>query len=216
MTLNSGRINPSLLALALEGIPTSTTIREFQTSCGLTSRITTCSLLQFLHEKGVGYLNGTRLGFSPADKLKVLLVALELGCSLDLLSSRLSWRDFELFASAILERHGYRSVTNICFRNPRIQIDVVSKLGRIALVIDCKHWKKMSRSGMIQCANLQYLRTKIYVGKMHNLIYAFPLVVTLYELPHKIIEGVPFIPISKLHSFVTNLELYQNYIRRIS
>jgi hypothetical protein len=216
LILNSGILNPALLALALEGIPRSTTVLEFQTCCGLTSRITTWSLLQFLHQKGIGNLNGTRLRFSQADRLKVLLAALELGCSLDLLSSKLNWRDFELFACALLERYDYSSTTNVRFTNPRTQIDVVAVSGITALIIDCKHWKKMGTNKMIQCANAQYLRAKTYVVKMHNFINAFPLVVTLHELQYKIIENVPFVPISKLHSFVTNFELHHNNIGSIS
>lgn len=206
--MNSLEINPTLLAHAVRGIP-SKTLLEFQFRCGITSRITALSVLEFLHRKGIGNLVGTQLSFSPADRLNVLSIALELGCSLDLLASKLNWRDFELFVSRILERFDFSSETNARFTNPRTQIDVVAVSGRIALVIDCKHWKKMSKYMMIQCANEQYLRAKTYVHKKNSSGTAFPLIVTLYELPNKDINGVPFVPIYKLHSFVRNFERHR-------
>jgi hypothetical protein len=67
----------------------------------------------------------------------------------------------------------------------------------------------MGTSRMVLCANKQYFRAKVYADKKTDSGVSFPLVVTLYEQKLRIVNGVPFVPISKLDSFVTNFEEYR-------
>jgi len=210
------KINPSLLAQAIPGIPQSKSMAEFQKRCGIKSSLTAMELLHFLNFRGVGTMSGLAIRFTRIDRLNVLLTALNHGCRPELLSSKLDWRDFEMFTSSILEKNEYHCKSNINFANPKVQIDVVAKLGRIGLVIDCKHWKIMTRAKMGEFADDQLRRTRIYIDKMNESSIMFPVIITLNELPDQVVDGVPFVSIAKLDSFLRNYEFYQDTISHIS
>jgi hypothetical protein len=209
-------LNPLLLAQAIDGIPHTENALEFQSRCGINSYITAVDVLKFLNRKGIGKLSGIQVSFSQIDKLKVLLLALESGCDPKLLSSKLDWRDFEAFTTLILDQTGYVCTKNIIIKKPRIQIDVIAKLNLTALIIDCKHWKKMSMKKMNECAKKQYRRTERYMKIDNNIRMGIPVIVTLYEYSGHIKNKLPFVPISKFRSFLTDYILYQDQIPYIS
>ena len=62
--------------------------------------------------------------------------------------SKINWHDFELFSSEIMKSHGYNVFTNFRLKNPRREIDVIGIKSQNALLVDCKHWKKNSISGL--------------------------------------------------------------------
>lgn len=209
-------MNPSLLAQAILGIPSSKSILEFQSTCKISSYTSAKELIDFLINNGIGNFSNARVNFSPKDKLKLTLLALQHGCELGLISSQLDWRDFELFTTAILERTKYTCYTNIQMVKPRCQIDVVAVSREAALIIDCKHWKIMPTKNMITCANQQCNRAKSYMKKQKKLNIGIPLIVTLHEAPHALVKKVPFVSIGRLRSFVENFSLYEDQIYRVS
>jgi hypothetical protein len=81
-----------------------------------------------------------------------------------------------------------------------------------SLVIDCKHWKNIIRANMNEFADDQLRRTKIYIDKMNESSTMFPVIVTLNELPDQVFEGVLFVSISKLDSFLRYYEFYRDTI----
>ncbi|MGB8449103.1 MAG: hypothetical protein WCE25_05250, partial [Nitrososphaeraceae archaeon] len=89
-------------------------------------------------------MSDTKVSFSSTDKMKLLLLALHHECDPTLLSLNLNWKDFENFVTIILQAKNYVCRTNIHLTMPRIQIDVVAILERMALIIDCKHWRDMA------------------------------------------------------------------------
>ena len=214
--LRSGQIlsclNYSLLAQAIRGIPYSNNISEFQSLCNINSYTTSKELLRFLSGKGIGNLSETKVRFTSTDKMKLLLLALQLECDPDLLSLYLNWKDFENFVTIILQAKNYVCRSNIHLTMPRIQIDVVATLGGMALIIDCKHWRNMAVSKMLQCANQQYARTKIYVEKNRNIDCGLPVIVTLNEVSQSFVNKIPFVPISRLDSFLKDYDLYSDQL----
>jgi restriction endonuclease len=209
-------LNPSLLAQAIWGIPSSKSIVEFQSTCKISSYTSTIELLDFLINNGIGTFSNSRVMFSAVDKLKVTLLALQHGCELGLISSKLDWRDFELFTTAILERTKYTCQTNIQTTKPRCQIDVVAISREAALIIDCKHWKAMSVKSMIACANQQCNRAEVYMQKQKKLNVGIPLIVTLHDAYHTLVNKVPFVSICKFASFLDNFSFYEDQLYRVS
>ena len=55
-------------------------------------------------------------------------------------------------------------------------------------------------------------RAKIYIDKMNESSTMFPVIVTLIELPDQVLEGVLFVSISKLDSFLRYYEFYRDTI----
>ncbi|HYZ50011.1 MAG TPA: restriction endonuclease, partial [Nitrososphaeraceae archaeon] len=82
----------------------------------------------------------------PSDRLNTALMALHIGCDIERISSALTWRDFEALTVEILERLGYTTQTNVHLRKPRCEIDVTGIDSKLAIVIDCKHWKSRNVS----------------------------------------------------------------------
>jgi hypothetical protein len=65
---------------------------------------------------------------------------------------------------------------------------------------------------MNEFADDQLTRTKIYIDKMNESSTMFPVIVTLIELPDQVLEGVLFVSISKLDSFLRYYEFYRDTI----
>lgn len=88
-----------------------------------------------------------------------------------------------------------------------MEIDVIGIKMGVAMLIDCKHWKRTSTSSMQTAVKKQIERTKKYVAQTQGAI-AIPVIVTLYEEKMSFINKVPIVPIQKFSSFVD--EFYGN------
>ena len=62
----------------------------------------------------------------------------------------------------------------------RMEIDVIGTNHGITMLIDCKHWKKLSNSALNTIVLKQIERVKHYVTKTGEII-AVPVIVTLYQ-----------------------------------
>ena len=145
--------------------------------------------------------------FEVSDKLKVAVALLEKGFPIDDISIALDWRDFEGLTAEILSSKDFAVIKNMMLTKPRMEIDVVGiKLG-IAILIDCKHWKRYSTSSLTSAVKKQIERTKKYVEKTQGST-AVPVIVTLYQDKVNFIENVPIVPIFQFSSFID--EFYGN------
>ena len=145
--------------------------------------------------------------FEVSDKLKIAVALLEKGFPIDDISIALDWRDFEGLTAEILSSKDFAVIKNMMLTKPRMEIDVVGiKLG-IAILIDCKHWKRYSTSSLTSAVKKQIERTKKYVEKTQGAI-AVPVIVTLYQDKVDFIENVPIVPIFQFSSFID--EFYGN------
>ena len=90
---------------------------------------------------------------------------------------------------------------------PRMEIDVVGIRLGIAILIDCKHWKRYSVSSLSTVVKKQIERTKHYVKKTPGAI-SVPVIVTLYHDKVNFIDNVPIVPIFQFSSFID--EFYGN------
>ena len=88
-----------------------------------------------------------------------------------------------------------------------MEIDVIGiKLG-IAVLIDCKHWKKMTQSALNDIVDKQIERVKNYVEKIETNL-AIPVIVTLHLEKVRFVSRIPIVPIMQLSSFLD--EFYGN------
>tara|TARA_B100001167_G_C16473604_1_gene169067 strand:+ start:20 stop:328 length:309 start_codon:yes stop_codon:yes gene_type:complete len=86
-------------------------------------------------------------------------------------------------------------------KKPTVEIDVVGIHLGIAILIDCKHWKRMNRSALETIVTKQIERVKHYVSNAKNII-AIPVIVTLYQEEPSFINRVPIVPILQFSSFI--------------
>ena len=145
--------------------------------------------------------------FEDGDKLKIAVSLLEQGCPIDEISIALEWRDFEGLTAEILSEKNFAVMKNLMLTKPRMEIDVVGIRLGIAILIDCKHWKRYNTSALSTAVKKQIERTKQYVEKTPGAM-AVPVIVTLYQDKINFIDNVPIVPIFQFASFID--EFYGN------
>ena len=145
--------------------------------------------------------------FEDGDKLKIAISLLEKGYPIDEIAVALEWRDFEGLTAEILSEKNFAVMKNMMLTKPRMEIDVVGIRLGVAILIDCKHWKRNSESALATMVQKQIARTKHYVEKTPGAI-AVPVIVTLYQDKIDFIENVPIVPIFQFASFID--EFYGN------
>ncbi|TLX96493.1 MAG: restriction endonuclease [Thaumarchaeota archaeon] len=158
-------------------------------------------------QNGIGTYENSLIYFEENDRLKTGLLAISMGAAVDEVSRLLEWQDFESLAAEILEKRGFDTSRNVVLTNPRMQIDVVGIKSGTAILIDCKHWKKMSRSSLENVAKKQIERTRQFLVK-EKVQAAVPAIVTLYQQDVKFIDSTPIVPIYQLDTFCE--EFYWN------
>ena len=141
------------------------------------------------------------------NKLKNVISAIESGVPIEEASRDVDWKDFEGLVAEILESKNFEVTRNFRMKKPTMEIDVVGIHLGTAVLVDCKHWKRMSNSALEKIVLKQIERVKHYVTTT-NEIMAAPVIVTLYQETTKFVNRVPIVPIMQLSSFID--EFYGN------
>ena len=194
-------MNPKLVVKGLNGIiEGGVSVTDFSVICEL-DEINAKELLYTLVQNGIGTLNDDVVDFDiPHDRLQTALFAINLGADLEDVSEYLNWKDFESLTGIILEEKDFEVTKNLILTKPRMEIDVIGKKMDIALLIDCKHWKNMSKSALDEIVKKQIERVKHFVSTEN--MSALPVIVTLHQESIQFVGNVPIVPIMKLSSFL--------------
>jgi hypothetical protein len=194
-------MNPKLVVKGINGIlEGGVSITDFSIVTEL-DEISAKELLYTLVQNGIGTWNDDLVDFDiPNDRLQTALFAINLGATIEDVSEYLTWRDFESLTGLILEEKDFDITKNFIMTKPRMEIDVVGKKMNTALLIDCKHWKTMSKSALDDIVKKQIERVKRYVAD--ESMSALPVIVTLHQEEIQFVDNVPIVPIMKLPSFL--------------
>ncbi len=201
-------MHPALLSIALRALGPCLTLREFQASSGIRGETASRDVLDYLVRNGIGQRSRSEYLFSKSDKMRLAILALKYGNDLETVCRGLSWQDFEAFASTLLNLAGYVSECNLCLTKPhRMQIDVVgvNYKSHLAIVVDCKHWKKNHFCLMLRHARKQATRSLELLKCRPKIFQAIPILLTLYPIDIQFVEGIPIVPVSKFNSFIQEL-----------
>ena len=139
--------------------------------------------------------------------LKSALLDIKTGVPIEEASRYVDWKDFEGLVAEILESKNFEVVRNFRMKKPTMEIDVVGIHLGAAVLVDCKHWKRMSNSALEKIVLRQIDRVKHYVAIINKVIAA-PVIVTLYQEETRFINRVPIVPIMQFSSFID--EFYGN------
>jgi len=172
-----------------------------------TDQISAKEILNVLVANKIGSFEGEIINFTQADKLMAALFAIKQGAPIEEVSTFLNWKDFEGIVAEILQSKDFSIIRNLVLKKPRMEIDVIGVNHGISLLIDCKHWKRLSQSALREIVRKQIERVKHYVEKTKD-VKAVPAIVTLYQEELSFIDKVPIIPILQFSSFVD--EFYGN------
>ena len=200
------KIHPKM-TVGLHGIiPGGVSVRDFSAVTKINSNDSKTILDEFI-KNNIGSKKDNFYYFEVSDKLKIAVALLEKGFPIDEISIALDWRDFEGLTAEILLSKNFAVIKNLILTKPRMEIDVIGIRLGIAILIDCKHWKRYSTSSLTNAVKKQIERTKKYVEKTQGAI-AVPVIVTLYQDKVNFIENVPIVPIFQFSSFID--EFYGN------
>jgi len=195
------------MIIGLKGIiPGGVSVTDF---CAVTKMNTldSTSILDEFIKNDIGSIQDGLYYFETGDKLKIAISLLERGCPIDEISAALDWRDFEGLTAEVLSSKNFAVIKNMILTKPRMEIDVIGIRLGIAILIDCKHWKRYNISSLTNAVKKQIERTKKYVEKTQGSM-AVPVIVTLFQDKVNFIENVPIVPISQFSSFID--EFYGN------
>ena len=187
-------------------IPGGISVQDFSAVTKINSNDSKIILDEFI-KNDIGSKQENSYYFEDGDKLKIAISLLEQGYPIDEISIVLDWRDFEGLTAAMLSERNFAVMKNLMLTKPRMEIDVVGIRLGIAILIDCKHWKRYSTSALSTAVKKQIERTKQYVAKTPGAT-AVPVIVTLYQDKIDFIENVPIVPIFQFASFID--EFYGN------
>jgi Holliday junction resolvase len=195
------------MIIGLQGIiPGGVSVKDFSAVTKINP--TDCKIIldEFI-KNDIGKKQDDSYYFEAGDKLKIATALLEKGHPIDDISIALDWRNFEGLTAEILSEKNFAVIKNMMLTKPRMEIDVVGIRLGIAILIDCKHWKRNSSSALSLTVKKQIERTKHYVEKTPGAI-AVPVIVTLYQDKIDFIDNVPIVPIFQFSSFID--EFYGN------
>ena len=200
------KIHPKMI-IGLPGIISGgISVQDFSAVTKMNSNDSEIILEEFV-KNDIGTKQDDSYYFEDGDKLKIAMALLVKGFPIDELSIALNWRDFEGLTAEILSSKNFAVMKNMMLTKPRMEIDVVGIRLGIAILIDCKHWKRYNVSALSTAVKKQVERTKKYVAKTPGAI-AVPVIVTLYQDKIDFIENVPIVPIFQFASFID--EFYGN------
>lgn len=203
----AGILNVQTLVKGIQGIiPGGISVTDFSMATQ-TSKDLSIKILDNLMQNGIGTYENNLIHFEESDRLKTSILAITMGAPIDEVSRHLKWQDFESLTAEILEGREFETTRNMVLTKPRMQIDVIGIKSGVAILIDCKHWNRMSQSSLEQAVRKQVERTKRFVS-IEKVKAAIPAIVTLHEFETKFIDRVPIIPIYQLDSFCD--EFYGN------
>ena len=212
-------IHPNLLLKSIQWMTTEITLNDFRSKTGIENGTILKQLLKFLFQHKIGSLlekNGKKtLLFSDIDGIKASLLSIQLGCDIHECSKLLSWKDFEYFASELLNLFEYSTRVNIVLSKPRAQLDVISIKNNFAITIDCKHWKYNNKTSLSMYAEKQIRRTLLWFQRENTITKVLPMILTLYPSNLGFINGVPIVPILTLKSFLNEFDKYEDSITLI-
>lgn len=166
-----------------------------------TDKNTAEKILDMLTQNGIGQTIGNLVNFEDGDKLKTALFAIKNGVPIEEVSRYIDWKDFEGLVAEILDSKHFDVLRNFRLTKPTMEIDVVGVRLGIALLIDCKHWKRLSHSALETIVVKQIERVKHYISNAKDVIAA-PVIVTLNQEETSFISKVPIVPILQLSSFI--------------
>jgi Nuclease-related domain len=198
-------LNPSLLVYVLDNFESG--LENF----GIVNDDVFDELLFFMSQYDIK-ITDNKIDISIHNKLAIALLAVYSGVDLVSICSKISWHDFELFSSELMKCHGYAVYTNFRLNNPRREIDIVGIKSQKALLIDCKHWKKNSITGLKHIAEKQKSRSMLFLKKTKmDIKNAFPIILTFLPSAIQFIDGIPIVSINALNSFLMDFDNnYQN------
>lgn len=169
---------------------------------------------------GLLEIKGEKIRVDYRKRLTMAVEALRFGADPEKVSRLLDWREFERLSSSILEQNGYEAFLHLVFRDGetgrRHEMDVLGVKEFLILCLDCKSWRRGWYKSRVSLAAKKQLERSEALGrelpslarklKLSRGEYKIlPLVLTLADVPYRILEGSLVVPILRFKAFLYEL-----------
>ncbi|HUS75815.1 MAG TPA: restriction endonuclease [Methanothrix sp.] len=118
------------------------------------------------------------------------------------------WQDFERLAAFVFAENDFHVKTNTVktSNKKRRQFDVIAKKNNKTFLIECKKWSgnRYRLSALKIAVKKHKERCEFYKNLTNE--KSIPIIVTLIEEEILIYEDVPIVPISRLNSFINEVD----------
>jgi len=185
------------------------------------------NLMTKFHEDGLICLQGNLINVSAIQRIKIVIKSLTFNQDFENVSRELNWSEFENIVAMVFEENDYSVLKRLRFKSQgrRWEIDVYAHKRPHIILVECKHWQRGFTSSTIKKTIIDHL-TKIQAFikvlpdmKKHIKIINWhqatllPIVVSLTKGPFDFYEGVPFVSVHKLPSFISDLSAHIYYLK---
>ena len=184
-------------------------------------------LLRKMQNDGLVYLRNAFVETDDLQRLRLAIIAVQLGSDPELVSSFLRWNEFEDIVAVALVQNGYCVKKNLRFKHAghKWEIDVIGCKKPIVMCVDCKRWRHgLTPSALRKVVAEQVERTKALVESLPNPVVKIefatwqtatfvPAVLSLTESRLKFYDDVPIIPVMQFQDFINQLPAYMTEIK---
>jgi len=184
------------------------------------------SLLK-LRERGAVALAGEEIQVSLEQRLRIAELAIAIGADPERIARQLRWQEFEAFADHVLALEGYATITHFVFKasGHRHEIDVLGAKEPLVLCVDCKHWHTgCGPARLLTAVENQVLRVQLLSQSLRTCgrklattgwrsVRLLPVILTLADVPLKVIDRVPVVSSLRLRSFLFEVSPWLDKLR---
>jgi hypothetical protein len=96
-----------------------------------------------------------------------------------------------------------------------MEIDVLGISSGMAVIVDCKHWKRSNASLISVFSKKQEMRAIRLVNEDQRIMQAVPVILTLNAELVRFVGGIPIVPVIQFKSFLMELQSHLSEIRVI-
>jgi len=172
------------------------------------------------------FSSGSGLYCGPLDRVRLALYALRNGVDVNRISLALSWKEFEKICSLFLSSFDYVIYRNFRFKfdGRRYELDVIGVRKPFLVCVDCKRWSAY-RSSVLKLHSIKHFNRVKALASLDfysefglsnwNEAVFIPVMVTIFEDLGGSYAGIPIVSILKFNSFVDELFLGVDSIRKI-
>ncbi|MGQ9542631.1 MAG: restriction endonuclease [Candidatus Bathyarchaeia archaeon] len=157
------------------------------------------------------------------NRIGLALEAVAAGGDPEAVCRHLGFREFEDIVAEAFELNGFQALTRYVFKHDgkRYEIDILACRGLRALCVDCKQWRRVSRSRLREAARMQIIRVEALATELSSKrlelsilrekeIYFLPVILTLVNTNISFIDRVPIVPVIKLRRFLDEFDFHLN------
>jgi len=199
-------------------------IKEFKERLPLPFSIVK-NILKDLDRGGLITFTDDNFTVTCEQRVTAAVKAVSLGLDIETVCAYLTWAEFENISTLAFVENGFDTKQHLRFKysGKRWEVDIIAWRGKIAVAVDCKHWKRNWRMSYIRKiveTHLERTRSLAEALPLKGLKYdlnriefVVPTIISLVPGPLKFYLDVPIVPVLQLGDFISSLTEHLSMIK---